>query len=389
MIPRLLTVRTTDPFLNLAREEWLLFHAKEGDILLYLWQNERTVVIGRNQDAFTECDLAALERDGGHLARRLSGGGAVYHDLGNLNFTFLHRGAQDVPRHLAVIRRALEVFGIRAEISGRNDLTAGGAKFSGSAYYRSGDFACHHGTLLVRTDLDALQRYLTPDRQKLAAKGVASVRSRVTDLTTLCPSLTVSALRKALEASFEIEYGQRAERLPETLGEGETPGEAETAGETKKAEDLKTSGDPGLAGESIPKGTSRGAGKPEKSGKPMELSSLAALRARYADEAWRFRPAGPDAYHSPVLRLPMGLCRLRLWEREGRICEARLETDALENFWSERTAEALTDIPLTMEAVRTALEDAGLADLLPLLSRGNADPCNGPVRAVRHGSGGP
>ena len=315
MKPKLLNVCTTDPFLNLAREEWLLLHAEEGAVALCLWQNERTVVIGRNQDAFAECDLAALEREGGHLARRLSGGGAVYHDLGNLNFTFLTRGAQDVPRHLEMIRRALAPFGIRAEISGRNDLTAEGAKFSGNAYYRSGDCAYHHGTLLVRTDLDALQRCLTPDRQKLAAKGVASVRSRVTDLTSLCPSLTVPALREALGEAFGAEYGRPPEPLP-----------------------------------AVPD------------------AELGVLREKYAGDAWRFRPTGPDAYHSPVLRLPMGLCRLRLWTRDGRVSEARLETDALETAWSEKAAEALDGLPFAPADVRAALEAAGLFALLPLLS---------------------
>ena len=114
---------TTNPYHNLALEEALLFGCGKEECILYLWQNEKTVVIGKNQNAWKECRTEKLERDGGHLARRLSGGGAVYHDLGNLNFTFLvSREHYDLDRQLAVIQRALEHLGLRAEKSGRNDL---------------------------------------------------------------------------------------------------------------------------------------------------------------------------------------------------------------------------------------------------------------------------
>lgn len=198
----------TDPFRNLALEEQLMRRVEEGECILYLWQNRRTVVIGRNQNPWAECKAQLLETEGGHLVRRLSGGGAVYHDLGNLNFTFLVREEDySVPRQLEVILHALNALGIPAERSGRNDILADGRKCSGNAFYRSGGQCCHHGTLLVDVDSADMSRYLTVDQTKLAAKGVASVRARVVNLKQLRPTLTVQALCDQLLSSFQSVYG--------------------------------------------------------------------------------------------------------------------------------------------------------------------------------------
>ena len=214
MIDSLLVVHAhgTDPYANLALEKLLLERVAPGQCILYLWQNERAVVIGRNQSALAEVRVAELEAAGGKLARRLSGGGAVYHDLGNLNFTFVCRGADyDVARQTEVILRAVRALGISAVRTGRNDLEAGGGKFSGHAYYRSGPGpeapSYHHGTLMVDVDKEALGRYLRPAVDKLRAKGVASVCSRVVNLAELAPGLTVGALVVALHAAFSAEYG--------------------------------------------------------------------------------------------------------------------------------------------------------------------------------------
>jgi len=203
-----------DPYYNLAAEQVLLEQVRDGEIILYLWQNRHTVVIGRNQNAWKECRTEKLAADGGFLARRLSGGGAVYHDLGNLNFTFLMKEADhDVDRQLSVIMKAVGRYGITAEKSGRNDVLAAGRKFSGNAFYSSRGQYYHHGTLLVDADMEMLGRYLAPSKAKLAGKGVDSARGRVVNLRELAPDMTVDGLGAAMEDAFQEVYGLRAGRI--------------------------------------------------------------------------------------------------------------------------------------------------------------------------------
>lgn len=197
-----------DPHYNLAVEQYLLESVREGQCILYLWQNQNTVVIGRNQNPWVECRTTLLEQEGGVLARRLSGGGAVFHDLGNLNFTFLVPQADyDLDRQLTVIQRAVEALGIRTERSGRNDILAQGRKFSGNAFYKNGVQAYHHGTLLVDVDTEKMGRYLSPSKAKLEAKKVDSVRSRVVNLKELEPGITIEKLKTAMAQAFSQVYG--------------------------------------------------------------------------------------------------------------------------------------------------------------------------------------
>ncbi len=198
-----------DPWFNLAVEEYLLKTAGQSGRILYLWQNDRTVVIGANQNPWKECDTGRMKEDRIKLARRLSGGGAVYHDMGNLNFTFIMpNSCFDQEKQLGVILEAVNSFGADASFSGRNDLTANGCKFSGNAYYYDELASYHHGTLLIDSDLVKLSEYLHPSRVKIISKGVDSVRSRVTNLSSLSESITVEEMKKRIFCSFEHAYGK-------------------------------------------------------------------------------------------------------------------------------------------------------------------------------------
>ena len=212
-----------NPYKNLAVEEYLLLHCEPQECILYLWQNQNTVVIGRNQNAWKECKVESLEKNGGHLARRLSGGGAVYHDLGNLNFTFLvSKENYSIERQLEVIVRAVQKLGAKAEKSGRNDILIDGKKFSGNAFYEQEEHCYHHGTLMMNVNKEMLSKYLTVSKEKLQSKGVNSVKSRVTNLVDYIPDLTLEALKKALREAFEEVYGLKSnERKMDDLDQKE------------------------------------------------------------------------------------------------------------------------------------------------------------------------
>ncbi len=198
---------TTDPYQNLATEKYLLDTTEEDCCTLYLWQNQKTVVIGKNQNPWAECQCKLLEREGGKLARRLSGGGAVFHDFGNLNFTFLCSTENfDVEKQLTVVQAACKLTNINTEISGRNDILADGRKFSGNAFYHAKGKSYHHGTILVSTDFQQMARYLTPSKAKLEAKGIKSVRSRTINLSQLSPGLTCHHMQECMITAFQQVY---------------------------------------------------------------------------------------------------------------------------------------------------------------------------------------
>ena len=195
------------PAENLGLEDYLISACEKDEVILYLWQNRRTVVIGKHQNPYKECNIANLEEDGIHLVRRRSGGGAVFHDMGNLNFTFIApTELYDQDKHFSVILEALKPWGINALQTGRNDITVDGKKFSGNAFSHKKNISCHHGTLLVDVDMKELGRYLTPPQIKLVSKGIDSVRARVVNLKDLNAELNIDTLKNSLIEAFDTVY---------------------------------------------------------------------------------------------------------------------------------------------------------------------------------------
>lgn len=305
---------TTDPYQNLAVEEYLTFHTEPGECILYLWQNAHTVVIGRNQNCWKECRVSELEADGGHLVRRLSGGGAVYHDLGNLNFTFcMCKEDADVDRQLQVIIEAVASFGLTAEKTGRNDVAINGLKFSGNAFFDSKGCYYHHGTLLLNVDTTSMSRFLNPSKAKLQSKGVDSVRSRVVNLSSLCPEITVDTMKQAMFTAFSKVYG-----LP-----------------------------------AVPLCAER-----------LEQTAIQDSRERFSSERWKYGPKIPFTNRLEQ-RFSWGEVNLDLHVNEGMITKALLSSDSMEADWFSDIGTEFQGLPYRTDILCKALDHSLEQHLVP------------------------
>jgi len=176
--------KSTEPYFNLALEEYAL--TQMTDDILLLWRNDKAVVVGKNQIAAREVDKEYLDRNNVKLVRRLSGGGAVYHDLGNINYTMIHNKTDgdfgDYKRFTKPVCYFLSTLGVNAVYEGRNDILLNGMKISGNAQASKNKRFMHHGTLLFNVDFDALSAALRPPDAKFDSKAIQSVRSRVTNI---------------------------------------------------------------------------------------------------------------------------------------------------------------------------------------------------------------
>ena len=192
---------STDPGFNIALEEYLITQTDDSSEWFLLWQNRPAVIVGRYQNTAEEVNATIIQENQIEVVRRMSGGGAVYHDLGNLNFTLIVTSSADhsFSRFAQPVLKALHKLGVEAQLSGRNDLTIAGRKFSGNAQYIGKKRLLHHGTLLFDTDLDIMQAALNVDASKMASKGVKSVRSRVTNLAEHLPaSVNIDEIKSTL-----------------------------------------------------------------------------------------------------------------------------------------------------------------------------------------------
>ncbi|MCM0582245.1 lipoate--protein ligase [Weissella diestrammenae] len=173
----------TDAYMNIAMDSWLLYNLKPREPVFALWQNKRAVIIGQNQNTFGEINHDYIEQSDIQVVRRMSGGGAVYHDLGNVCFTFFvpveQSGQVNFKQFVQPMYDALHSLGIDAQLSGRNDLEIDGKKVSGNAQRYAGGYLMHHGTLLWDTDVEAMVRALNVADEKFISKAVKSVRARV------------------------------------------------------------------------------------------------------------------------------------------------------------------------------------------------------------------
>jgi lipoate---protein ligase len=223
---RVLFSTSYNPWFNLAVEDAIFRQMATSQRILFLWRNHNTVVIGRAQNPWKECNTRKMEQDGIKLARRSSGGGAVFHDLGNTCFTFM-AAKPDYNKAIStqIIIDALASLNLFVTASGRNDLVLstneGEKKISGSAYKETIDRGFHHGTLLLDANLNKLADYLNPDPKKLQAKGITSVKSRVTNLKQYCSDISHDKVCEAIITAFFRYYGEYAE--PEFISESNPP----------------------------------------------------------------------------------------------------------------------------------------------------------------------
>lgn len=305
---RVLLSDITNPWFNLATEDWIFRELDPHTHTLFLWRNDNTVVIGRHQNPWVECKVDKMEADNVYLARRQSGGGAVFHDLGNTNFTFLSAAdGYNQDANFEIIIRALASFGVVAERSGRNDILTDGRKISGSAFKHTRERSFHHGTLLIHADLGRLVDYLNPHKKKLVSKGIKSVRSRVANLTEYDATLNHETVCAAVMESFFTYYGQRCQ--PETLDE----------------QTLR------------------------------EIPSLDAYYRQMSDWEWRFGRT-PDFTHHAETRFDWGGIDIHLDVHRGAVTESKIYSDAMDPEMITALEEALPGARYTAEEIARRLD---------------------------------
>ena len=201
---KFITHDNTDAYFNLASEEYLL--KQTDDYYIYLWINDRAVIVGANQNAIEEVNLSYTEKAGVKVVRRLTGGGTVYHDKGNLCYTIIapyNADEDNYKKFTAPVIEYLKSLGVNASFSGRNDIVVDGKKISGNAQTVFKNRIMHHGTILFNADTEELSKCLNPSKIKMQSKGIKSVRARITNVLEHLPTkITIEEFKKGLKGQF-------------------------------------------------------------------------------------------------------------------------------------------------------------------------------------------
>ena len=302
---------TFDPWFNLATEDYIFRDMDPETKTLFLWRNDKTVVIGRFQNPWTECNTQKMEENNIKLARRQSGGGAVFHDLGNTNFTFLSdKITFDKSANTKIITDALATFGLKAVPSGRNDIMIntidGDKKISGSAFKETKDRSFHHGTLLINADLSQLGLYLNPNIKKLQSKGITSVRARVANLQDIVADINHEALCERMIQSF-FDYYQSSCPI-----------------EILDHDYLK------------------------------KIPALNEYFLKLSDWNWRFGES-PQFNHQMTERFDWGMMEVHLDVHKAFVEKAQIFSDSLHPEMIEQLMASLNKIPYTREAFQEAI----------------------------------
>ena len=313
---------STNPYYNMAFDEYCLESLPIDEPVFFLWQNKPAVIVGYNQEVNTEVNLDYLKEKGIDLVRRVTGGGAVYHDLENLNYTIVGRSEdleRDYPEYAALMMKALQALGVPATLSGRNDILVEGKKVSGFAKRVCKNRLMVHGTLMYNVDVDVLTHVLNPSTTKLQSKGIASVRSRVTNLCNYLPELSdIQAFKNRLEEILSNNYSDAEYKLSET-----------------------------------------------------DLAHIQQLTdKKFATWEWNYGRS-PKATLVHSARLACGTVEIHLTLAENRIASCRFGGDFLGNLPASDVEKALTGIPYEINEIRKCLSKLEISRYFDRVSADN------------------
>ena len=313
---------STNPYYNMAFDEYCLESLPIDEPIFFLWQNRPAVIVGYNQEVNTEVNLDYLKEKGIDLVRRVTGGGAVYHDLENLNYTIVGRSEdleRDYPEYAALMMKALQALGVPATLSGRNDILVEGKKVSGFAKRVCKNRLMVHGTLMYNVDVDVLTHVLNPSTTKLQSKGIASVRSRVTNLCNYLPELSdIQAFKNRLEEILSNNYSDAEYKLSEA-----------------------------------------------------DLANIQQLTdEKFATWEWNYGRS-PKATLVHSARLACGTVEIHLTLAENRIASCRFGGDFLGNLPASDIEKALTGIPYENNEIRKCLSKLEISRYFDRVSTDN------------------